>query len=156
MQKKFNQYAKLFVLTALVLLSLCSINWADPPPPPSDIAPVISGTPASGTSTGTYYSFTPTVSDADSNTLTFSIVNKPSWATFSAVTGMLSGTPTAGTYNDIQISVSDGTFTTLLSAFSITVPSSGSTGTPVPVMDGWWLLPGILAGFGVFARRRKE
>ena len=23
-------------------------------------------------------------------------------------------------------------------------------------MDGWWLLPGILAGIGIFARRRKE
>jgi hypothetical protein len=27
---------------------------------------------------------------------------------------------------------------------------------PVPVMNGWWLLPGMLAGLGVFARRRKE
>jgi hypothetical protein len=156
MLKKINQYARVFVLTALVLLSLCSTNWADPPPPPPDTAPVISGSPAGGTSAGTYYSFTPTASDVDRDNLTFSIANKPSWATFSTVTGMLSGTPTAGTYNDIQIRVSDGTLTTLLSAFSITVASSGGTGTPVPVMEGWWLLPGMLAGIGIFSRRRKE
>jgi alpha-tubulin suppressor-like RCC1 family protein len=28
-------------------------------------------------------------------------------------------------------------------------------GTPVPVMDGWWLLPGMLAGLGIFVRNRK-
>lgn len=156
MLKKTDQYTRVFALAALVLLSLCSTSRAYPPPPPSDIAPVITGAPASGASTGTYYSFTPTASDADSSNLTFSIANKPSWATFSTVTGMLSGTPTAGTYNNIQISVSDGTLTTLLSAFSITVASSGGTGTSVPVMEGWWLLPGMLAGVGIFARRRKQ
>lgn len=26
----------------------------------------------------------------------------------------------------------------------------------VPVMEGWWLIPGALAGLGVFARRRKN
>ena len=35
-----------------------------------------------------------------------------------------------------------------------TPPVNG--GTPVPVMNGWWLLPGMLAGLGIFARRRKE
>jgi hypothetical protein len=120
-------------------------------------APTISGTPTSGISAGTYYSFTPTASDVDSNPLAFSIVNKPSWATFSTVTGMLSGSTTSGTFSNIQISVNDGTLTTSLPAFSITVGSSGGGGgTPVPVMDGWWLLPGMLAGIGMFVRRRKE
>ena len=35
-------------------------------------------------------------------------------------------------------------------------PTPGPQGTSVPVMEGWWLLPGILAGVGIFARRRKE
>jgi len=156
MQKKFNQCARVFVLAAPVLLSLCTTSWATPPSPPSDIAPVIAGTPPSVGTSGTYYSFTPAVSDTDSSNLTFTIVNKPSWATFATATGTLSGTPTPGNYNNIQISVSDGTFTTLLSAFSINVASSGGTGTSVPVMEGWWLLPGMLAGVGIFARRRKE
>jgi hypothetical protein len=156
MQKKFNQYTRVLLLAAPVLLSLCSTSWALPPAPPSDIAPVISGTPPSAGTSGSYYSFTPTASDADSSNLTFSIINKPSWATFATANGTLSGTPTPGTYSDIQISVSDGTLTTLLSAFSINVASSGGTATSVPVMDGWWLLPGMLAGVGIFARRRKK
>lgn len=27
---------------------------------------------------------------------------------------------------------------------------------PVPIMEGWWLLPGMLVGVGIFARRLKE
>ena len=156
MQKKFNLYTRVLVLAAPVLLSLCSASWANPPAPPSDIAPVISGTPSSAGTSGSYYSFTPIASDADNGNLTFSVANKPSWAYFNTGTGTLSGTPTAGNYSDIQISVSDGTLTTLLSAFSINVASSGGTGTSVPVMEGWWLLPGMLAGVGIFARRRKN
>lgn len=131
-------------------------------------SPVISGTPTASGTAGAWYAFTPNASDPDGDQLTFSISNKPAWATFSAVTGMLSGTPgpgDAGTYSNIQISVSDGVLATTLPVFSITVASgSGGTGgtagdsgppKPVPVMDGWWLLPGVLAGVGIFARRRK-
>ena len=132
--------------------------------------PTISGTPISGITSGTYYSFTPNATDSDANALTFSIVNKPSWTSFNTSTGMLSGTPpSAGTFSNIQISVSDGNGgIASLPAFSITTTSSGGssgtgggtggggTGTAVPVMEGWWLLPGVLAGVGVFARRKKE
>ncbi len=44
---------------------------------------------------------------------------------------------------------------TSMSPFIVAQPLSGS-GTQVPVMDGIWLLPGVLAGLGLFARRRKE
>lgn len=87
-------------------------------------APTISGTPATSVTAGNAYSFKPTASDADNNTLGFSIQNKPSWASFSTSTGLLSGTPTStqtGTYGNIVISVSDGMASTSLSAFNITV-----------------------------------
>jgi hypothetical protein len=87
-------------------------------------APTISGTPARSVNAGSAYSFRPTASDADGNTLTYSIANKPSWATFSTSTGQLSGTPSAsyvGTYSNIIISVSDGRVSTSLAAFSISV-----------------------------------
>lgn len=123
-------------------------------------APVFSGTPTSSITAGTWYSFTPTASDADGNPLTFSIVNKPAWATFNTATGALTGTPpAAGAFSNIQISVSDGNGgSASLPAFSIVVAPSGGSGggTPVPVMEGWWLLPGMLAAVGAFARRRKE
>ncbi len=92
--------------------------------PPPDHAPVIGGTPSINVVAGASYSFTPTASDPDSNALTFSIANQPSWATFSSRTGQLSGTPTKtniGAFSNIVISVSDGTLTAALPAFSIQV-----------------------------------
>ncbi|MET0067706.1 MAG: putative Ig domain-containing protein [Candidatus Thiodiazotropha sp.] len=87
-------------------------------------APTISGTPASSVSEGATYRFAPSASDADGDALSFSIVNRPSWASFNTSTGLLSGTPgmdDAGTTSDIRISVSDGSATASLSAFSISV-----------------------------------
>ena len=77
-------------------------------------APVISGTPVTTAVTGQAYSFRPTATDADGDTLTYSIQGKPAWASFDGVTGRLSGTPDAteaGTYSGIAITVSDGTET---------------------------------------------
>ena len=60
---------------------------------------------------GATYAFIPAASDPEGAPLSFSIVNKPPWAAFSASTGRLSGTPTAaaeGVHVDIVIRVSDG------------------------------------------------
>jgi hypothetical protein len=92
--------------------------------PPSNRAPTISGTPTTSVNFGTAYSFTPTASDPDGDTLTFSISNPPSWASFATSNGRLSGTPAAGdvgTYSNIRISVSDGQASASLAAFTITV-----------------------------------
>ena len=100
--------------------------------PAANHAPVISGTPATSVMQGSAYSFTPTASDADSgDTLTFTIVNKPSWAQFNAATGALTGTPSAanvGTTTGIVISVSDGKVSTptALAAFNIAVVATAT------------------------------
>lgn len=87
-------------------------------------APTIIGTPALSINQDTPYSFIPTATDTAGDTLTFSITNKPTWATFEPATGALTGTPTnadIGITNGIVISVSDGTLSASLPAFSITV-----------------------------------
>jgi hypothetical protein len=92
--------------------------------PPPNNAPTISGTPATSVTTGQAYSLTPTVSDVDGDALSFSIVNRPPWASFSSSTGRLSGTPTStsvGEYIDIVISVSDGQASASLAPFNIMV-----------------------------------
>ncbi len=97
---------------------------AIPPAPPTNNPPKITGTPSTSIQAGTAYSFQPTATDADGNTLTFSITNKPSWATFSTTTGRLMGTPATanvGAYSNIIISVSDGTVSVSLPSFSIQV-----------------------------------
>jgi hypothetical protein len=90
-------------------------------------APVISGSPTLSVATGSAYSFSPSASDADSDSLSFSVNNLPSWATFDSDTGRLTGTPQesdVGVYSDIQIAVSDGTDSTSLTPFTITVNTS--------------------------------
>ena len=74
-------------------------------------APTISGTPTTSVAQDEVYSFTPSAADSDSETLTFSVANAPSWSSFDAASGTLSGTPIrddVGSYSNIVISVSDG------------------------------------------------
>ncbi|HVS22403.1 MAG TPA: putative Ig domain-containing protein, partial [Gammaproteobacteria bacterium] len=109
-----------------------AVNTASSSPAPNT-APTITGTPATAATVGAQYQFTPTASDANGDALTFSIANAPSWATFSSTTGALQGTPTAaGTFSNIQISVSDGKASTSLPAFAITV----TTANRAPTISG--------------------
>ena len=110
-----------------------TVNSSSPTPvngvvPPSQNAPpTISGTPAMVVAAGAAYSFTPSATDANGDALTFSVQNKPAWATFNTVSGALTGTPAggnAGNYASIVISVSDGSATASLAAFSISVTAS--------------------------------
>ena len=103
----------------------------------ANTAPAITGTPVKTAKAGTPYTFTPTASDANHDALTFSVDNKPSWATFSTTTGQLAGTPTAaGTASNIVIRVGDGKVVSSLAAFSIAV-SPASTGLPGAVTVSW-------------------
>ena len=91
---------------------------------PVNDAPTLTGTPSTSTNEDEPYSFIPTSSDIDGDPLTFSIQNKPSWATFSTATGALTGTPAnqnVGTYSGITIAVTDGTVSQTLSPFNLTV-----------------------------------
>ena len=55
-------------------------------------------------SVGQPYSFRPAATDADGNSLTFSVQGKPTWATFSSADGSLAGTPTsAGTTSPAHV-----------------------------------------------------
>lgn len=106
-------------------------------------APTISGTPQVAVAAGTAYRFQPTASDPDGNPLSFSIVNKPAWASFNGATGALTGAPTAaGTFGSVTIRVSDGRLTTSLPAFTIAVTSTPSanraptiSGTPATAVN---------------------
>lgn len=109
----------------LVSLSLFASSFAS-----AGTALSVSGSPPTTASAGSAYSFQPTVSDSSGRTVTFKIYNRPSWATFSTTTGRLYGTPTAanvGTYHWVQIEGSDGTTTSWLPAYTLTVSAASST-----------------------------
>ena len=109
-----------------------------PSAPGANTAPTISGQPAAAVIAGSAYTFQPAAADANNDPLTFTIVNKPTWATFESATGRLSGIPTVqhvGTYPGIAISVSDGKASTSLPAFAIQVQSAGQANRP-PTISG--------------------
>lgn len=102
----------------------------------------LSGTPAISATVGSTYSFTPTGSDTDGGTLTYSIVNAPSWATFDAKTGELYGTPKStdlGATTGIVITATDGSATASLAAFSIDVVAAAATGPGTATVS--WVAP---------------
>jgi putative Ig domain-containing protein len=126
--------------------------------------PAISGTPRDTVLQGQAYLFQPSASDPDNDPLTYGIANKPGWATFSASTGALSGTPSAadvGTYSNVTISVSDGHGgSTSLASFSISVvdvaqgsvtlswtpPTSNEDGSPLNDLAGYRIYWGTAQG----------
>ena len=132
------------------------------PQPATNTPPTISGTPATTAVAGSAYSFQPTANDIDGDSLTYSITNKPAWAGFNTGTGQLSGTPAqGGTYSNIVISVSDGTDSVSLPAFSIevsapvgsfslswTAPTTRADDTPISLaeIDGYRVYYGTTPG----------
>jgi hypothetical protein len=91
----------------------------------------ISGTPSTAVEATRYYGFQSWATDTDHRTVTYSIANKPSWATFDTRYGHLYGIPAAanvGTYSNIVISASDGVSQASLPAFSIKVTGTGTSG----------------------------
>lgn len=117
-------------------------------------APVISGTPETQVNEDQAYSFTPSVLDIDGDSLSFSVVNLPSWASFDTNSGNLSGIPgndDVGTYSGIVISVSDGLVTAALPTFSIIVSPendapiiSGTPATSVLQGSSYEFIPEVL------------
>ncbi len=128
--------------TPATAVSTAPATPAAPTPAPSPApvagnqAPSISGAPITSVTAGQAYSFVPAAADADHDALQFSIASKPSWATFDAATGKLSGVPgsaNVGSYEEIEISVSDGKVVSKLPQFAIVVNPAAITTRSVHV-----------------------
>ncbi|MBT4329135.1 MAG: hypothetical protein HOD58_04315, partial [Gammaproteobacteria bacterium] len=116
---------------------------------PTNSAPVISSasTPVTTIEAGESYTFTATATDANGDALTFTEQNLPDWLSFNTTSNSvtLSGIPSedvVGTTGSILISVTDGTDTDSLTAFSIEVTSATSqqppvTRSPLTLHSGW-------------------
>jgi hypothetical protein len=170
---KKHKFSILVCLSAS-LLSGC-YEFADPievdgnnpsangPTAAGNLPPVISGQAPTGATIGQEYLFIPAATDADGDSLTFSIINPPEWTEFDSTTGELSGMPMAGqsaVYDDITISVSDGKVMVSLPAFSITVaqvatssvtlswtaPTQNEDGTPLIDLAAYKIYYGLSEG----------
>ena len=129
-------------------------------------APSITGAAITTVSAGQGYSFQPSAADADGDTMHFSVTSMPSWATLDAATGRLTGAPTGvhvGSYEEIEITVSDGHASTKLAQFAITVtaagtptshavtlswvpPTENTDGTVLTDLSGYRILYGVESG----------
>lgn len=95
----------------------------------------IGGDPALTVNAPANYRFQPwlSVPDSSRSKVVFSIKNLPGWASFNTANGTLSGALTAkqaGTYPNITIYASDGSLSTRMQTFAITVSSGGGTTPP--------------------------
>jgi hypothetical protein len=94
-----------------------------------DLPPTISGAPLSAIVYGRTYTFVPSATDPEGHAVSFTILNKPQWASFDPTTGMLQGVPQAadvGSYQDIRITATDGLYMVELPSFSIDVITTAS------------------------------
>jgi hypothetical protein len=127
-------------------------TWASSTEPvAAATTPTISGSPVTTDTTGQAYSFVPSTTNPGGGALSFSVSNLPAWAKFSTTTGAVTGTPTSvqvGAYPNIGVSVSNGTASASLAAFSITVtagsanlswtaPTDNTNGTPLTNLAGY-------------------
>lgn len=109
--------------SAVLAMSLSTVSHA---------TTYISGTPKTSVKANYYYGFQSWATDNDGRSVTYSIKNKPAWATFDTKYGHLYGIPTSanvGTYSNIVISASDGLSMASLPAFSISVTGTSTTTT---------------------------
>ena len=119
---------KVFVLLCTVSALVACGHGGEEEEAPNK-APLISGDPMDCVTENNLYDFRPQASDPDGDPLTFSVSNQPLWTDFNTGNGRISGTPGAadiGRYDNIRISVNDGTTGNSLPSFAVTVTSIGS------------------------------
>lgn len=113
-------------------------NSTTPPPPQNNVAPTLTGTPATTAIVGQNYTFAPVGDDANDDALTYTINNRPSWLTFTSATGAVSGRPTSadvGSTGAIVITVSDGQATASIQ-FTIAVSNQTAPVNRAPTITG--------------------
>jgi len=113
------------VIWAILGATSMSHDSAHPTRPPTL---TLAGEPQRIAQPAVFYTFSPTVvrSNGASSNLTFSIENKPAWASFGRRHGTLYGVPhanDAGTYPNIRITATDGNLVANLQAFTLEVPT---------------------------------
>lgn len=158
----FGRCVAMGLLAALTGCGGESTEGSDPPPP-GNLAPVLSGLPSDTVVAGASYRFEPAAFDANGDVLVFTIQNKPSWATFNPADGTISGTPSmvdVGTHVGIVVRATDGWESNSLPSFGIRVVAPGASGTaqiswnpptqneddtPLFNLAGYWIFEGSRA-----------
>ena len=102
--------------------------------------PVITSSPVTTVQLNTAYTYDVNATDADGDTLTYSLTTAPSGTTIDSSTGVISWTPTVGGSYSVTISVSDGNGGTATQVFSISVATY--IGRSIITTNTTWTLSG--------------
>ena len=97
---------------------------------------------------GATFDYQPVAQDPESDTLRFTAVNLPPWASLDPTSGRISGTPgptDAGVYESISITVADATHKVVTAPFSITVNPALELGSGVASLQ-WEMPPSKVSG----------
>ena len=126
------------VVIALTLAACGADGTAAAPNGTTSAAPqpfIVNGVPPTTVRAGAKYQYIPSAANSDGRALSFSITNKPDWATFGETNGELSGIPDTndvGTTPEIQIVVSDGASQATVGPFRIIVIPIAPSPAPRP------------------------
>jgi hypothetical protein len=133
-------------------------------PATTNRAPTIGGKAGEYARVGETYSFLPEARDPEGDSLRFSAVNLPPWASIDPTNGRITGTPgpaDEGIYESIAIVVADAARSTQGTTFSITVIAEAATGVaslrwevPPAKLDGSPL--DDLAGYRILYGRSSD
>jgi len=121
--------------------------------------PMINGVPTATVVAGVAYSYTLNATDAEGDSLSYSLSNAPTWLSLDA-TGVLSGTPAegdVGLHENITIMVGDGTGSVSVGPFTVEVTAVAAVATDSGGGGGGGSLPlSLLAALlGLGLRRRS-
>jgi len=97
---------------------------------------------------GAAFDYQPVAQDPEGDTLRFTAVNLPAWASLDPASGHISGTPganDAGLYESISITVADATHQVVTAPFSITVNPALESGSGVASLQ-WEIPPSKVSG----------
>ena len=76
-------------------------------PGPTNQSPIITSTPSTSAKVNQIYIYDVDATDPDGDTLTYSLITKPTGMTITSTTGLINWTPTATGYYDVTVEVSD-------------------------------------------------
>ncbi len=116
-------------------------------------APTIDSTPAFSATEGTAYSYDVNASDADGDTLTYSLTTAPAGMTIDSVSGVISWTPTAaqvGTQS-VTVQVDDGNGGSATQSFSIGVAALPNNPPSISSAPGMQATANIAYSYAVSA-----
>ena len=149
--------------TFLPLLPLCiciacgsrNVPPAAATPATADVAAISNNAPPSielagvaDAQVGATFDYQPVARDPESDTLRFTAVNLPTWASLDPTSGRISGTPgpnDAGLYESVSITVADATHKVVTPPFSITVNPAPQLASGVASLQ-WEVPPSKVSG----------